>query len=94
MTMTKWEYACLTTTDIFKDGTWSHREFSFEGPGGSTKPVQGRSALPILNLLGEEGWEVFHVETMNRVYYNKIGDNTYPTAEPAMRNYFLKRPTS
>lgn len=95
--MTKWEYAVLSWQEVWKDGKWDHRLFSFRGTDGSVKQLQQKDhpdSVPILNELGKEGWEVFHVETTNHVIYNTIGDYSYPTAQPVSKTFWLKRPAS
>lgn len=90
--MAVWEYATLRMQETYKDGKWDHRDFTFNGPEGTTEPFQGSSSVPILNKLGKDGWEAYHVETINQVYYNQIGNYTYPTATPVERVIWLKRP--
>ena len=92
--MIQWEYACLSWQEVFVDGKWDHRDYYFRGPDGSIKQLQvtGVESLPILNDLGKDGWEVFQIDNINHVYYRQLVDGAYPTAQPILRMFWLKRP--
>jgi len=66
--MTQWEYAYLQAKGFadYSGGGWpkQYLECTFCGVTGSSQPVRASSVISILNELGKDGWEAFHIEAI------------------------------
>lgn len=60
--MIEWEYAYLEANYSPSDFDEREPEFTFCGPTGSTQTVKASSVMPMLNKVGKDGWEAFHIQ--------------------------------
>ncbi len=70
--MIEWEYAYLEANYVPNYGE-KEKEFTFYGPTGSTQTGKASGVIPVINKLGKDGWEAFHIEHTQsaRIYWFK-----------------------